>query len=1337
MDEYVLEGNPAVFKCHVPSYVKDFITVDEWLEEPNSLIEKRPFSEEEQRSTILVTGELYVHNVRRSDTSRSFRCRTKHRLTGERITSETAGKLIVTEPHGQDSLRITHYISRIVVTDQGVVHLSCAAQAFPAPVYSWYRLKGGGLQELEKREDIIVREGILIISRAQVHHSGKYVCFVNNTISEDRRTTELVVTAKLRASVFPARQHVDIDSSATLTCEVSGYPISTLLWLKNAEPVQVDSRVQLVKSKRLVITSVTRRDAGFYQCFVYNEIESTQGFAEVIIADNPPVFLEKFETQSGIPGKPTSLKCMASGSPLPQVTWTLDGFSVPENFGFRFGDYVTRENTVVSFVNISNTKPQHGGNYECQASNSAGQIRHSGRLIVPGPPYIRSMKNLTSVAGENLNVTCPVGGYPIDFVTWERGGVKLPFRRRQMVFSNGTLQIKAVTRSRDEGLYTCRANNKQGDTAEGTVTIIIKVRPQIEPFHFPQSVHLDQRLTISCTVIKGDPPMKLKWLKNGQPLMESEELQVHKLTDYSSTILFKSVNPTHHGLYTCIATNHVGTDQHSSTMVIHESPMWKLEPNDTKIVRGETSTINCQSEGFPPPRVMWLKAVGDSLGNYQPVISTSRLHVMENGSLVVLEAQKEDEGYYLCQASNGVGSDVSKLIHLSIHVAAYFQNSFQTLQNKKGEEAQMTCEAYGEHPIRISWFKDKQPISHTRDPRYTFLDTLTSDGVRGQLTIRNTDRRDSALFTCKASNLYGQDETNIQLLVQEPPDSPQDVRVEEFSSRTVTVAWSPSYSGNSRITKYIVGYENPEFGIEGNTESEVIVPASETKAVITGLSPMTIYSFRISAVNDLGQSDPSRVVVATTDEEAPGGPPRDVHVQALTSSQVKVTWKPPETSQWHGNIEGYYIGHKITDSSEKFVYRTLEVKEGFSRECVLTSLRRFTHYTVKVQAYNSKGTGPSSDNVIVKTLKEDPPMAVGLSVARVTFTTIDVTLRRNPLDTNEITGYQFYFKSGNENWQETKVSGNVQSYTFVNLPCGTSYEIYVVPYNGAGRGQASKIITTKTNGRVPVAPQRQGFLEINATSITLNLLAWDDQGCPIRYINIQYKAQYETSWREYTGHVSPALKRVTIHGLLPGSSYQLLTTALSPAGSAVAEYTFYTQAKAIDNHVKTFVVHENRVFFPMDLEVLLPVILSAIVVLAVLILVCLIMRKRQPSESSYGSLTYGSRKFLQQPKQETVQLSDLEKLSTKRQSEGMEAAYYPCPYATTRLSHEEDPGHESIQEEPQYATVKRTLRPPKSETHIYHYPVRRSKEHSGEVYHSGPLVVRTETSESNGTGKRE
>lgn len=53
-----------------------------------------------------------------------------------------------------------------------------------------------------------------------------------------------------------------------------------------------------------------------------------------------------------------SLKCIASGNPLPQVTWLLDGQPLPDNTRFRFGDFVTKEGLIVSYVNITSVISQ-------------------------------------------------------------------------------------------------------------------------------------------------------------------------------------------------------------------------------------------------------------------------------------------------------------------------------------------------------------------------------------------------------------------------------------------------------------------------------------------------------------------------------------------------------------------------------------------------------------------------------------------------------------------------------------------------------------------------------------------------------------------------------------------------------------------------------------------------------------------------------------------------------------------------------------------------------------------------------------------------------------------
>lgn len=50
--------------------------------------------------------------------------------------------------------------------------------------------------------------------------------------------------------------------------------------------------------------------------------------------------------------------------------------------------------------------------------------------------------------------------------------------------------------------------------------------------------------------------------------------------------------------------------------------------------------------------------------------------------------------------------------------------------------------------------------------RYENATELKSDSLIAKLSVHSVDRRDSALFTCIASNAYGQDDTNIQLIVQ-------------------------------------------------------------------------------------------------------------------------------------------------------------------------------------------------------------------------------------------------------------------------------------------------------------------------------------------------------------------------------------------------------------------------------------------------------------------------------------------------------------------------------------------------------------------------------------------
>lgn len=82
---------------------------------------------------------------------------------------------------------------------------------------------------------------------------------------------------------------------------------------------------------------------------------------------------------------------------------------------------MTLQDDVVSHLNVSRMTEQDGGEYACVASNSAGRAVHAARVNVYGLPYIREMPKVTAVAGSDLNIKCPVAGYPIESITWERG----------------------------------------------------------------------------------------------------------------------------------------------------------------------------------------------------------------------------------------------------------------------------------------------------------------------------------------------------------------------------------------------------------------------------------------------------------------------------------------------------------------------------------------------------------------------------------------------------------------------------------------------------------------------------------------------------------------------------------------------------------------------------------------------------------------------------------------------------------------------------------------------------------------------------------------------------
>ena len=78
----------------------------------------------------------------------------------------------------------------------------------------------------------------------------------------------------------------------------------------------------------------------------------------------------------------------------------------------------------------------------------------------------------------------------------------------------------------------------------------------------------------------------------------------------------------------------------------------------------------------------------------------------------------------------------------------------------------MECVAKGEKPIGVLWNMNNKRLDANVDPRYTIREEQSEEGVLSTISIRRTQREDSALFTCVATNPFGSDDTSINLIIQ-------------------------------------------------------------------------------------------------------------------------------------------------------------------------------------------------------------------------------------------------------------------------------------------------------------------------------------------------------------------------------------------------------------------------------------------------------------------------------------------------------------------------------------------------------------------------------------------
>ncbi|GIY68537.1 down syndrome cell adhesion molecule-like protein Dscam2 [Caerostris darwini] len=160
-------------------------------------------------------------------------------------------------------------------------------------------------------------------------------------------------------------------------------------------------------------------------------------------------------------------------------------------------------------------------------------------------------------------------------------------------------------------------------------------------------------------------------------------------------------------------------------LIVNVSPQFTIEPTNSTVVEGDTVRLDCAAVGFPAPSILWKKQIysKNTAGDFAFVHSTPRAHRYTNGTLVISDAEEKDGGAYMCQANNGIGATLSKIVHLEVLAPPRFKESFQSQSTREGLNTTLKCDATGHTPITITWQKNKTVLdSKSNESAVTAVD---------------------------------------------------------------------------------------------------------------------------------------------------------------------------------------------------------------------------------------------------------------------------------------------------------------------------------------------------------------------------------------------------------------------------------------------------------------------------------------------------------------------------------------------------------------------------------------------------------------------------------------
>ncbi|XP_053263265.1 neuronal cell adhesion molecule isoform X12 [Podarcis raffonei] len=914
---------------------------------------------------------------------------------------------------------------------------------------------------------------------------------------------------------------VDPRENIVIQCEAKGKPPPSFSWTRNGTHFDIDKDVRVrmkPHSGTLIINIINDENGGkaetyegVYQCTARNELGAAISNNIVIRSSRSPLWTkEKLVPKTVVEGQYAILPCRPPiGLPPPIIFWMDNSFQkLPQN------------NRVSQSLNgdlyFSNVKPEDSrDDYICYArfnhtqtiqqkqpislkvepvdslnetitANMSDSDFYGDRLSPERRPTLLlptgSTSSKTELRGNTLLLECIAEGLPTPLIRWIKEGGELPANRTFLDNFHKTLKIIDISEA-DSGKYKCIASNLLG-SAHHVITVTVKAAPYWirEPTNLVLSP--GESGSLICRA-NGKPKPSISWLSNGVPIAIAPEDPSRNVD--GDTIIFTDVQERSSAVYQCNASNEYGYLLANAFVNVLAEPPRILTPHNElyQVIANKPALLDCAFFGSPVPEIEWFKGVKGS------ILQGNQYVFHKNGTLEIPLAQKDSAGTYTCVARNKLGK-VQNEVQLEIKEPTMIikQPEYKVVQRT----GQVSFECIIKHDATlvptVTWLKDGAELPN--DERF-FVG-------KHNLTIMNVTDKDGGTYTCIANTTLDSVSASAVLTVVDRPDPPFDLELTDHQERTVQLTWIPGNDNNSPITKFVIEYEDAmrEPGIWNYlTEISGILTTVHLK-----LSPYVNYSFRVIAVNDIGNSQPSEASEQYFTKAAkPDDNPTGVQGIGSEPDNLVIMWEPLKHFQSNGPGLQYKVSWRQKDGDDDWTSVTVANVSKY----IVSGTPTFAPYEIKVQALNDLGPAPEPTTTIGHSGEDLPMVAPGNLQVQVVNSTL-AKVQWDPVllkyVRGHLQGYKIYYMkveslSGRINQHVEKKAlsfpGNKTHGMLPGLEPYSTYKLNVRVVNGKGEGPATPDETFKTPEGVPSAPS---FLKITNPNLDSLTLEWGPPSHP-------------------------------------------------------------------------------------------------------------------------------------------------------------------------------------------------------------------------------------------------